>query len=505
MGTCTSKLKRHYDKELSRNNCPEDDANAKHSRRRLSISSVGEAVNEDNDITRSIQKMKENEDRFKGTVLQSESQDSQVQEKVVTIKQVQVPVSSEEAAENFRKHIRNRSSVAGVRASHFQEDFEKKCVKVTGSVDELNKNGIGYVCRKGLKPESPNQDDFIIITTENLALYGIFDGHGPYGHDVSNFVQKQLPYKIIEDKEFLTNPEKVFTNNFLEIHETIAATTQKYLVAVGNEPEKRRTNPQSRCPVASTSANESGGQNQQQEETDSVSDVSFTTESEDEQTLDDNADGNDSTKVKKKNKSSKPYFDCTMSGTTATVLVHLYDQKKIYAAYVGDSRAVLGKRKKDGSTKLIAQDLTKDHKPDSPREKARIMRSGGEVMKLEGDIPYRVFIKNKFYPGLAMSRAIGDIIGHQIGIVSLPDFVEIDIDEDEDVLVLLCSDGVWEFITSEEAVNLIYEYGYNRVQDAVENLAKEAWDRWLAEEENIVDDITVQAFYLTDKDKNASS
>lgn len=481
-----------------------EDANAKHSRRRLSISSVGEGLNEDNEITRSIQKMKENEDRFKGTVLQSESSDSKVQEKVVTIKKVQVPVPPAEAAENFRKHIRNRSSVAGVRASHFQEDFEKKCVKVTGSVDELNKNGIGYVCRKGLKPESPNQDDFIIITTENLALYGIFDGHGPYGHDVSNFVQKQLPYKIIEDKEFLTNPEKVFTHNFLEIHETITTTTQKYLVAVGNEPEKRRTNPQSRCPVPSISANESGGQNQQ-EETDSVSDVSFTTESESEQTIDDNADENDPTKVKKKTKTSKPYFDCTMSGTTATVLVHLYDQKKIYAAYVGDSRAVLGKRKKDGSNKLIAKDITKDHKPDSPREKARIMRSGGEVMKLEGDIPYRVFIKNKFYPGLAMSRAIGDIIGHQIGIVSLPDFVEVDIDEDEDVLVLLCSDGVWEFITSEEAVNLIYEYGYNRVQDAVENLAKEAWDRWLAEEENIVDDITVQAFYLTDKDKTTSS
>lgn len=70
---------------------------------------------------------------------------------------------------------KNRSSVAGVRASHFQEDFEKKCVKIKGSVEKLHENGIGYVCRKGLKPESPNQDDFIIIITmENLALYAIF-------------------------------------------------------------------------------------------------------------------------------------------------------------------------------------------------------------------------------------------------------------------------------------------------------------------------------------------
>lgn len=61
-------------------------------------------------------------------------------------------------------------------------------------------------------------------------------------------------------------------------------------------------------------------------------------------------------------------------------------------------------------------------------------------------------------------RAIGDTIGHQIGIISEPDFIEVNINEDEDILVLICSDGVWEFISSEEAINLIYQFGYDNVR-----------------------------------------
>lgn len=68
-----------------------------------------------------------------------------------------------------------------------------------------------------------------------------------------------------------------------------------------------------------------------------------------------------------------------------------------------------------------------------------------------------------FSTTLPAHRAIGDTIGHQIGIISEPDFMEININEDEDILVLICSDGVWEFISSEEAINLIYEFGYDNV------------------------------------------
>lgn len=37
-------------------------------------------------------------------------------------------------------------------------------------------------------------------------------------------------------------------------------------------------------------------------------------------------------------------IDCSMSGTTATVILHVHAQKKLYIAHVGDSRAVLARR-----------------------------------------------------------------------------------------------------------------------------------------------------------------
>ncbi|CAG9472182.1 protein phosphatase PPM5, putative [Plasmodium vivax] len=553
MGTCTSSLRN----KTRKTNPPSSRTfkDRKNTRRRLSISTKGELPNDTDEIKRSIQELKDNEDRFK----ESSENDSHTKVEIT-------PVKEEEGkkCEEIKKKIKNRSSVAGVRASHFQEDFEKKCVKIKGEVDKLNENGIGYVCRKGLKPESPNQDDFTIITTENLALYAIFDGHGPYGHDVSNYVQKELPYMIIKNENFLKNPKEVFTNAFLSIHANIEKTTNAYLEEFANKhkgnskggnSKRLPLNKQRNSSVVSThfdlNMKQLGNSDDEEEEDDDDdddddnnlsensnsgdkdryghTDSDSNSDSDHHNDSDDNegaknshlkvkkseskkrANEKDSTKrekgqtlnkkKKKKKKKKEAYFDSTMSGTTATIIVHLFQEKKLYVAYVGDSRAVLGRRKKGFPNVLEAFDLTKDHKPNSAAEKKRIINSGGQVLKLEGDIPYRVFLKNKFYPGLAMSRAIGDTIGHQIGIISEPDFMEININEDEDILVLICSDGVWEFISSEEAINLIYEFGYDNVQDAVENLAKESWDRWLNEEENIVDDITIQAIYLSEKCK----
>lgn len=69
--------------------------------------------------------------------------------------------------------------------------------------------------------------------------------------------------------------------------------------------------------------------------------------------------------------------DCTFSGATATV--SMLRGRKLTSAWVGDSRAVLGRRE-DGTVR--AYDLTNDHKPDLPEEHARIMQSGGRVEPL---------------------------------------------------------------------------------------------------------------------------
>lgn len=104
---------------------------------------------------------------------------------------------------------------------------------------------------------------------------------------------------------------------------------------------------------------------------------------------------------------SQDQFDCAFSGSTATIV--LLRNASLNCAWVGDSRAVLATLKVSSSFsspttmsfqtdgRLVAVDLSRDHKPELPDEKARIESQGGRVLKLGNDIPYRVFVKSRAF------------------------------------------------------------------------------------------------------------
>ena len=138
--------------------------------------------------------------------------------------------------------------------------------------------------------------------------------------------------------------------------------------------------------------------------------------------------------------------------------------------------------------------LTRDHKPETIQERTRIQNSGGEVKRLPGDVAYRVFVKNQEEPGLSVSRALGDTVAGSVGVVATPEVSQLKLDESAEYLIL-CSDGVWEFINDQEAVDIVSRYGTN-CKMAAKRLAKTAWNRWIREEEDMVDDITVLVVYL---------
>jgi serine/threonine protein phosphatase PrpC len=72
--------------------------------------------------------------------------------------------------------------------------------------------------------------------------------------------------------------------------------------------------------------------------------------------------------------------------------------------------------------------------------------------------PARVYVKNDDYPGLAMSRSIGDLVAHSVGVSSEPELYIRAFNPQEDSLLLLASDGLWEFITTEEALRIVLLY-----------------------------------------------
>merc|ERR1712232_830199 len=275
--------------------------------------------------------------------------------------------------------------------------------------------GLGYTCRKGLKPESPNQDSWTVMKIEGkFSIYAVFDGHGQKGHDVSNFVKDNLPKLMLRDQRFRTaDMEACLKDSFKKVQNLVTwADRMKKLSA-------------------------------------------------------------------------------QMSGTTCSVAIHDHEENKLTVAHVADSTIVLGKFKTTQGGDVEAITLTRDHKLDLKDERARIEKAGGRVV-FDGYANHRVYAKNGRYPGLNMSRCLGDLLGHlDAGCSCEPEVSEKQI-ESLDYCLLVCSDGVWEFMSHDEAVKCVSAFKPEKAMQAAETLAKEAWDRWIREEGGaVVDDITV--------------
>ncbi|KAL0583540.1 hypothetical protein ABG067_006564 [Albugo candida] len=196
-------------------------------------------------------------------------------------------------------------------------------------------------------------------------------------------------------------------------------------------------------------------------------------------------------------------LDISISGTTATAM--LVTGEHCIFANIGDSRSVWAhapKSKSDGSYQLVFE--TQDHKPDLEPERMRIEASQGRVFEWGS---YRVWIQDIDMPGLAMSRSFGDGIARTVGVISVPDVTCLSRLEDNrpsngDVIprsfVILASDGVWEFMTSEECVvcvsTCILSFQMTP-QETCDTLVAEAIRRW-EEEEDVIDDVTAIVIYL---------
>jgi len=297
--------------------------------------------------------------------------------------------------------------------------FSNKQVEKAGDTVDTSKIGIGFTCRKGLKPESPNQDSWFVLKVEHhQSIYAVFDGHGQKGHDVSQFIKENLPKLLLKDPRFISKDEAersaMCIDCFKRMQTMIAAATRMNKI------------------------------------------------------------------------------NAQMSGSTGTVVIHNHEENKLTIAHVADSTCVLGTAGKGKA-------LTRDHKPDLKDEKQRIEGAGGRVV-FDGYANHRVYAKNGRYPGLNMSRAFGDLMGHaDAGIIAVPE-VSFHYVKPEDSHLFVCSDGVWEFMSPNEAMDIIREFPSAKATQAAEKLAKEAWDRWIAEEGGtVVDDITAIIIYLQEQ------
>merc|ERR1719375_2244684 len=176
-----------------------------------------------------------------------------------------------------------------------------------------------------------------------------------------------------------------------------------------------------------------------------------------------------------------PRIDARVSGTTATVVLVL-PGGRLLVAHVGDSRAVLGRRRRGSTEKWRCVELSRDHKPELPEERARIIQAGATITDEHSQLARgRIYTPNQTWSAINMTRSLGDLHAHTQG---LSPIAEVSAPEKmwdpatEDAVIIVASDGVWDVMTAEDAVQLAV--GPRHDGEPSEAVAREAYSRWQA-------------------------
>ena len=321
--------------------------------------------------------------------------------------------------------------------------------------DEINLNNIinpnqqskGFKCcsqltKAGLDgngQEKTDQDTPMLYLSvadiEGFNIFGVLDGHGNYGHFVSQFC-----------RDYFMNKMKEYAESIMYITQSISAE-DVYL-------NLKQNNYSYIVELFMNIDNELSAQ----------SDI----------------------------------FDCNMSGTTCNLIFQF--NTHLVCFNVGDSRSILIEESSDNTNQIIRA-LSIDHKPDLPEELMRIKENGGmvdQIQDLYGNKlgPNRVFKEGCVYPGLAMSRSLGDFQAKECGVIPTPEIIEYEINLNTKYFVV-CSDGVWEFLTNENVRDIGNKYYYNNNDvvgfcNELVNIAVNVW----GEREKARDDITVVAVFF---------
>ncbi|KAJ4835367.1 putative protein phosphatase 2C 73 [Turnera subulata] len=337
---------------------------------------------------------------------------------------------------SLRKWKSNEDADGREAASAMAKDAKKNesILRSSGFVNvDGSRNFASLFSQRGEK--GVNQDCFIVWEgfgcQEDMMFCGIFDGHGPWGHYVAKKVRESMPSSL------LCNWQETLVQNSLDPDIDLEA-----------DKKHQRFNIWKHSYLKACAAVDQELEHLRK-------------------------------------------IDSFYSGTTALTIVR--QGELIYVANVGDSRAVLGTTAEDGS--LVAVQLTVDFKPNLPQEAERIVQCNGRVFCLD-DEPgvQRVWLPDAETPGLSMSRAFGDYCVKDFGLISVPEVTQRHVSS-RDQFIVLATDGVWDVISNQEAVQIVSS-APNRTK-AAKYLVKHAENAWKRKRKGIaMDDISAICLFL---------
>ncbi|CAL5186434.1 unnamed protein product [Lathyrus oleraceus] len=317
-----------------------------------------------------------------------------------------------------------RDSEAGIRrlsrvSSQFLPADGSRTVRI-GSYDyELR---YSYLSQRGYYPDAldkANQDSFCIHTPfgndVNDHFFGVFDGHGEFGAECSQFVKRKLCENLLRNSKFSVDAIEACHSAFLatnsQLHSDILddnmSGTTAITVLVRGKTVYVANCGDSRAVIAEKRGKDGGG------------------------------DG------------SVVAVDLSIDQTPFRV-----DE--------------LERVKLCGARVLTLDQIEGLKNPD-------VQCWGSDEEGDDGDPP-RLWVPNGMYPGTAFTRSIGDSIAESIGVVAVPEIVTFELTPNHPFFVI-ASDGVFEFLSSQTVVDMVAKFKDPR--DACAAIVAESYRLWL--------------------------
>lgn len=189
-------------------------------------------------------------------------------------------------------------------------------------------------------------------------------------------------------------------------------------------------------------------------------------------------------------------IECKFSGCTFNAIFLIND--KICVCNVGDSRAIMAYE--DNIEDVIV--LSRDHTPYDQSEKLRIQKNGGVISQTMDEFgeacgPLRVWKKGENLPGLAMTRAVGDMYSKSVGVSWKPDMTVKSLKISQQVVIFLSTDGVFEVMSNEDVIKVIAPFIETKnVEAACDTLMARVTKEWDANNYDVIDDITFILLFI---------
>ncbi|EAS06125.2 protein phosphatase 2c (macronuclear) [Tetrahymena thermophila SB210] len=155
------------------------------------------------------QKIKHSDIQKNDQSYQSADSDSEQQERIIPNISAFAPkkfrvVGGTMYDQEFQQNNQLRNAVSDMEDSQLFIN-RKKYVK---DLDKLSKFGVSVCSRKGNKEEDIQiQSDYIYYRDRLTSIFGVFDGHGPFGYQISNIAYKLLLTKFLNSLNSFVNPE----------------------------------------------------------------------------------------------------------------------------------------------------------------------------------------------------------------------------------------------------------------------------------------------------------